>query len=496
MTYYELLTCAEMTRADQLTIAGGYPGRDLMERAGQAVCDAVIRHWQVCRVGVLCGPGNNGGDGYVAARLLAAQGWPVRVLALSPRDDLTGDARIHADLWTGEIEPLEPDKVSNTDLIIDALFGAGLNRDLDPKVQHILQQVADAGIPVLAIDVPSGANGDSGQSMGAIRANITVTFFRKKPGHLLYPGRALCGEVILADIGITPAVLNDIKPKAFENRPSLWVHDLPERRTDGHKYGAGHGLIFGFYPMAGAAVLAAAGAARAGAGLTSIAIEERAYPAFARGPAAIMIKLLDDPDSPRKLLADRRITAALIGPGAGVNDQTSTLVLEILAAGKPCVLDADALNTFQSDPDKLFQAVTAPCVMTPHEGEFNRLFGHQGDRLVRARKAAAQSGAVIVLKGPDTVIAHPDGRVAINANAPPILATAGSGDVLAGIICGLMAQGMDAFSAACAGVWLHGAAASAFAGDYPTLPGLIADDLPDLLPGIRRLLKQQYPDQA
>jgi NAD(P)H-hydrate epimerase len=230
--------------------------------------------------------------------------------------------------------------------------------------------------------------------------------------------------------------------------------------------------------------------------LTSIAVTERAYHAFARGPAAIMIKLLEDPDGSHKLLADRRITAALIGPGAGVNDHTRALVLEILAAQKPCVLDADALSTFHVNPDQLFQAIVAPCVMTPHEGEFSRLFGHQGERLVRARKAAAQSGAVIVLKGPDTVIAHPDGRAAINANAPPILATAGSGDVLAGIICGLMAQGLDAFSAACAGVWLHGAAASAFTGDYPSLPGLIADDLPDLLPGVRRLLKQQYPDQA
>ena len=496
MTFYDVLTCAEMAAADRLTIDGGVPGRDLMERAGQAIVDAIRQTWPICRVTILCGPGNNGGDGYVAARLLSNLGWPVRVLGLVPREHLTGDARFHADLWAGPIEPLTPENLEGTELAIDALFGAGLNRTLEPHVQHMLQGVADARLPVLAVDVPSGVSGDSGQSLGAIRADVTVTFFRKKPGHLLYPGRHLCGRVILADIGIAPAVLDDIKPKTFENTPGRWLHALPERQTDGHKYDAGHALVFGFYPMAGAAILAAQGAARAGAGLTSIAVTERAYHAFARGPAAIMIKLLEDPDGPHRLLSDKRITAALIGPGAGINDHTRKLVLEILAAKKPCVLDADALSTFQTQPDSLFQAITGPCVMTPHEGEFNRLFGHQGDRLSRARKAAAQSGAVIVLKGPDTVIADPDGRAAINANAPPILATAGSGDVLAGIICGLMAQGMDVFTAACTGVWLHGAAASAFAGDYPSLPGLIADDLPGLLPGIRHLLKQQYPNQA
>jgi NAD(P)H-hydrate epimerase len=482
--------------ADRLTIEGGCPGRDLMARAGQAIVDVIIQNWPVCRVTILCGPGNNGGDGYVAARLLSDLGWPVRVAGLVPREHLTGEARIHADLWTGSIDPFVPDILTNTDLVIDALFGAGLNRALDPNVQQMLQMIAGAGLPVVAVDVPSGISGDSGESWGAIRADVTVTFFRKKPGHLLYPGRHLCGRIILADIGIAPAVLAEIKPKTFKNTPSLWVSALPERRADGHKYDAGHALVFGFYPMAGAAVLAAHGAARAGAGLTSLAVTERAYQAFVRGPAAIMIKLLEDPDGPHRLLSDKRITAALIGPGAGVNDHTRALVLEILAAKKACVLDADALSTFQANPDDLFRAISGPCVMTPHEGEFSRLFGHQGDRLSRARKAATQSGAVIVLKGADTVIAHPDGRAAINANAPPILATAGSGDVLAGIICGLMAQGMDAFTAACAGVWLHGAAASAFAGDYPNLPGLIADDLPDLLPGIRRLLKQQYPDQA
>jgi NAD(P)H-hydrate epimerase len=346
-----------------------------------------------------------------------------------------------------------------------------------------LRAAGDAGLPIVAIDVPSGVEGDTGADLGAVQAALTVTFFRKKPGHILLPGRTLSGELVVADIGINARVLDSIGPTIFENGPGLWRGALPRFSAGGNKFDRGHALLFGGPVITGAARMAARAAARAGAGLTTIATPERAWAVYAGALTSIMVQPLATPGDLAPLLADKRVTGMLIGPGAGINAETRAHVLAMLGTGRPVLLDADAISVFKEAPDDLFAAITGPCVMTPHEGEFRRIFRDAGDKLSRTRGAAARSGAVVVLKGSDTVVAAPDGRTVINTNAPDTLATAGSGDVLGGIILGLLTQGMEPFLAAAAGVWMHGAAAAAFG------PGLLAEDLPDLLPGVRRGLQ-------
>ena len=482
-----LLDVRRMGEADRLAVADGTPAVVLMDNAGQAVARAVSNRWTVRPVTVLCGAGNNGGDGFVAARHLAQQGWPVRVALLGYRDRMIGEARHHADRWEGLIEPLAPDALDGTALVIDALFGAGLNRTIDGPAKDTLAGVVARGLPSVAIDVPSGVMGDTGADLGAAAAVLTVTFFRKKPGHLLLPGRLLCGEVVVADIGISPTVLDHITPDTWENDPALWLTALPRPHDGGNKYTRGHALLWGGWPMTGAARMAARAAARAGAGLTTIAVPEQALPVYAAALTSIMVRPVAVPDDFDRILADRRLSGLLIGPGAGVSAETRARVLAMLGTGRPIVLDADALTVFEADPAALDRAIIGPCVLTPHDGEFRRLFDPAGDKLTRTRAAARRSGAVIILKGTDTVIAAPDGRAVINANAPATLGTAGSGDVLAGIVLGLLTQGMDPFLAAVAAVWMHGAAADGFG------PGLIAEDLPDLLPGVLRQLYGSVP---
>jgi hydroxyethylthiazole kinase-like uncharacterized protein yjeF len=313
-----------------------------------------------------------------------------------------------------------------------------------------------------------------------------VTFARKKPAHVLLPGRDLCGEIELADIGIDDAVIDALKIQTFENSPSLWRAQLPSAQSAGNKYSRGHALLYGGYPMTGAARMAARAAARVGCGLTTLAVPQIAFPIYAAALTSIMVQALQQPGDLDTLLQDRRYSAFSIGPGAGVNAITHQHALQMLKTSKPVLLDADAISVFAPNPSQLFGAIHGPVVMTPHEGEFKRIFQLSGDKLHRAHEAAPLSGAVIVLKGADTVIAAPDGRAAINSNAPPTLATAGSGDVLGGLILGLLAQGLEPFLAAAAGVWMHGDAAAAFG------PGLLAEDLPDLMPGVlRRLAAQQ-----
>jgi hydroxyethylthiazole kinase-like uncharacterized protein yjeF len=477
-----VFSVAQMTEADRLTIAAGTPGAELMQRAGEAVARELRRRFSARAVTVLCGPGNNGGDGFVVAGSLARAGWPVRVALSGRMDALSGDALHHAQLWNGGVEALSPSAIDGAELLIDALFGSGLNRHLQADVRDTLSYARRRRVPIVAVDVPSGVLGDTGEDWGAAPALCTVTFVRKKPGHLLLPGRELCGEVIVADIGMTAAVLDSIGVDTWENAPPLWHEKLPVYEAAAHKYSRGHALLVGGYPMTGAARMAARAAARSGAGLTTIAVPEAAFPIYAGALTSIMAQPLKADSDFDRLLEDPRYSAVSIGPGAGVNDATRSHALSALRSRKAVVLDADALTVFAGRTDELFEHIHGACVMTPHDGEFKRLFDASGDKLTRARRAARQSGAVIVLKGSDTVVAAPDGRAAINANAPSTLATAGSGDVLGGIILGLLAQGMDAFPAAAAGVWMHGAAASEFG------PGLLAEDLPDLLPRIWRRL--------
>jgi NAD(P)H-hydrate epimerase len=472
-----------MAEADRLTIAAGTPGSELMQRAGIAVAQEIMRRWPPGPVTVLCGPGNNGGDGFVAASALAQAGWPVRLASATGLDLLTGDARIHARRWRGAVEAVTAAAIDGAALIVDALFGSGLSRRVDPVLAGVLSLAAQRGIPIVAVDVPSGVLGDSGENLGASAAACTVTFARKKPGHLLLPGRTLCGETIVADIGIPPAVLGALPIDIWENHPSLWRAELPQARSAGNKYTRGHAMICGGYPLTGAARMAGRAAARMGAGLTTIAVPEQAFAVYAAALTSVMVLPLTHPGDFANALLDARYSGFLIGPGAGVSDLTRERALALLATGRSVLLDADALSVFAGRAAGLAQAIRGPCVLTPHEGEFARLFAFKGGKLARARAAAAESGAVVVLKGADTVIAAPDGRAIINANAPANLATAGSGDVLGGFILGLLAQGMDAFTAAAAGVWMHGAAAADFG------PGLLAEDLPDLLPAVLRRLE-------
>lgn len=473
-----LLTVAEMAEADRLAVASGVPSLTLMEHAGAAVADAVRLNYAFGPVLVLCGPGNNGGDGFVAARLLDRAGWPVRLVLLGERAALKGDAAAMAQQWRGLVLTPEQADFSACDVIVDALYGAGLSRAPEGKAAQLIAAANASGKPVVAVDLPSGLHGDDGKPLGlAIRADRTITFFRLKPGHLLLPGRVHCGAIALADIGISAGVLDSIKPRQARNEPGLWQAVLPRPRLDGHKYARGHVLVRGGR-QAGAARLAARGALRIGAGLCTIASPDPLH-----GPPDALMRT----DDFIAALNDPRRNALLLGPGNGTDAETRAAVLAALKTRRACVLDADALSVFADDPAALFAAIQGPAVLTPHDGEFARLFpdiAAETNKLARARQAAARAKAVLVLKGADTVIASPDGFAVINDNAPPDLATAGAGDVLAGFCAGLMAQGMKPLMAASAAVWLHGAAAS------ESGPGLIADDLPEALRPVLRRLRQ------
>jgi NAD(P)H-hydrate epimerase len=477
-----LLSVAETREAHRLTILAGTSGIRLMQRAGEAVAAAIVARFPAAPVAVLCGPGNNGGDGFVVACDLARRGWPVRLALMGQVGDLKGDAALAAAAWTGPIEPLNPAILDGAALVVDGVFGAGLSRELAGDAAATLRQAAQQELPLAAIDVPSGIHGDTGADWGAVPAELTVTFGAKKPGHLLLPGREFCGEVVVADIGLDAAALDRIGPCCWENGPELWRPSFPRAGLAAQKYTRGHALVLGGYPITGAARMSARAAARIGAGLVSVGVPEAAWQVYAGALTSIMVQILKDDRDLASLLEDRRFNALLIGPGAGIGDETRGRALQLLRTGRAVVLDADALTSFKPAPETLFSAITGPTIMTPHEGEFVRLFTLTGDKLSRARAAAALSGAVIVLKGADTIVAAPDGRAAINANAPATLATAGSGDVLAGLVLGLLAQGMPAFEAAAAAVWVHGRAAADFG------PGLIAEDLPDLVPGVLRVL--------
>ncbi len=433
-----LLTPAEMAVADARAPGLGIPIGRLVHAAGRAVARVAMQGGP-CRVLVLCGPGMNGRDGLVAGRLLAQIGWPVAFAG-----------------WGVTIPgavTFSPGEAARAGLVIDAVFGAGLRDAVPDAVADTLA----AARRVLAVDVPSGLCGATGQPRGRVRAAArTVTFVRAKPGHWLEPGRALCGVLTVADIGMPDAALAGLGT-VWRNAPGLWRVPVPD--VMGHKYTRGHVTIVGG-PMAGAAQLAAAGARRAGAGLVTIATPDPArYTATAPG-------VIVTGEGLPTLMADPRRRVWVCGPGL---DPAAAATALPMLAGRLVVADAGALH----GP---VESLAGCAVLTPHAGEFERLFGPIGsDRLGAARAAAARVGTVVLLKGPDTVIAGLDGRCAVNANAPPWLATAGAGDVLSGIIAGLLAQGMPAWDAACAGAWLHGRAAT-LAG-----PGLLAEDLPDHL---------------
>ena len=507
----ELLSPAEMGEADRLAIAAGpLDGFGLMRRAGEAVAAVVLARYPAARrVHVLCGPGNNGGDGYVVAGVLRDSGVDIRLWASGP-PRAGSDAAIAAAECPVAPRPLSAFNAEKNAVVVDALYGAGLSKPLSGDAARAVEIVTTLNLPVVAVDLPSGVSGESGNRLGqAFRADITVTFARKKPGHLLLPGRDLCGEIVLADIGIGAEIIAQLKTQAFENVPALWRDMLPMPAVDAHKYKRGHAGVFSGGPSAtGAARLSALAAARSGAGAVTVLSPANAMQVNAAHLTSIMLRKADTVEDVHDFIGDRRPSAFVLGPGFGVGDKTRDFALAILGAGRQgaagagrqnaaggidrLVLDADGITSFRDEPDTLFEAARRPAapalVMTPHEGEFGRLFPDiAGDnslsKLIKARAAAARANAIVLYKGADTVIAAPNGRTAINSNGAPWLATAGSGDVLAGIIAGLLAQGMPPFEAACAAVWIHAEAGSRFG------PGLIAEDLPlAMVPVLRALI--------
>lgn len=466
-----------MSAADRAAIAAGSPGIELMERAGLAVVEAITERFSPRPTLVLCGPGNNGGDGYVAARLLKAQGWPVEVRALA--EPATPDAQAMSARWDGPIRPLNGSL--DAELVVDALFGAGLSRPLEGAAAQAAANLATRPEAVVSVDIPSGVPGDTGRPAGpAFCAGLTVTFHARKPGLVLEPGRSLCGEVVVVDIG-----LGDTPSNLVENGPELWLSRFPWPSAASHKHARGRLIVLsGEAWSTGAARLAARAGLRIGAGLVTLYAGPDALASNASHLEAVMLKPFEN-DLELEQAADEA-DAAVIGPAAGVTEVTLRNVLALARTGAALVIDADAITVFRDDPEELFSVLDRDDVLTPHPGEFERLFPgllkSAPERITAAREAAAKAGAVVLLKGSDTVAAAPDGRAAVNINGSPWLATAGSGDVLAGFIGGLVAQGMESFEAACAAAWIHAEAAELHG------PGLISEDLPGLAPAVLRRL--------
>jgi NAD(P)H-hydrate epimerase len=487
----DILTVAEMGEIDRLTAAAGVPTLTLMENAGRQVANEIAKRWSARPTTVLCGPGNNGGDGYVVARHLEARGWPVGVTTIGNHAALKNDAAAMAKAWRGPVRAFDPKEPVHGDLFVDAVFGAGLSRGLSPELSQLYEDIAVTDAPIVAVDVPSGVSGDHARFLDGGQpwnAALTVTFFRKKPAHVLYPARAHCGEIVCVDIGIPVGMLAVLtNGQELGSSPRLHCDEnlhppLPAPLDpEVHKYRRGHCIVVsGPAHATGAARLAARGALRAGAGLVTVAGDAGALATLSAALTAIMVRKVDTAGELQSLLQDKRLNAVVIGPGNGVGKATQERVAVALASGAAVVVDADALTSFAGTPDALFKQLNERCVLTPHEGEFERLFpgllAQSVNRIDAARAAARRAGSVVLLKGPDTVIAKPSGAAVVNTNAPPDLATAGAGDVLAGVIASLAAQGMSVFDAARAGTFLHGACGR-IAG-----PGLIAEDLPDLLP--------------
>lgn len=464
LTLYPVLDSAAMRAAEAAAVARGASWLDLMEHAGAAAARAVLAFAAPRSAVVACGTGNNGGDGYVVARHLRDAGVDVRVAALGP--PATDGVRAMAARWAGPVAAL--DDAAPRATLVDAVFGTGLTRAVDVGVQRELARLGAAAAIRVALDLPSGIGSDDGADRGAsVRADLTVAFGSRKPGHLLSPGREWCGRVVVADIGLTATstLFAAGRPHAFGP-----AHGA-------HKYSRGAVLVLGGSAgHGGAARLTARAALRSGAGLVTLAVPREAMPENAARLDAVMLRAAADGAGVAALLGKQRFAALAAGPGLG---EDASRLGAVLAAGLPIVLDADALTAFAGRAELLGVALTGPAVLTPHDGEFARLFGElPGRRVDRVRAAAAITGAVVLLKGPETIVATPDGRAAIGTHATPYLATAGSGDVVTGIIAALLAQGFDAFDAACAAAWLHGDAGRRSG------PGLIAEDLPERLPHV------------
>ncbi|MEN0001286.1 MAG: NAD(P)H-hydrate dehydratase [Pseudomonadota bacterium] len=463
-----------MADADRHTITSGlFDGPRLMENAGAAVMDVILQDFgSVGHVHIVCGPGNNGGDGYVVARLLRDRGHPVSVYAFAAPKNGT-DAQQAAHRWLGPVLPIADFAPNRADLVVDAVFGAGARGALPEPIEQLLVRASGEGARLLAVDLPSGVGGDTGHATLDIVYDATVTFYRKKPGHLLEPGRSLCGALHVADIGVRAAPHEGSDANVFENHPLLWQDCLRAADPAAHKYQKGHVAVFSGPSLAtGAARLSAQAAQAAGVGAVTLMGTREALQVHAAHVTSVMLKPYVDPAGALAALSDvQKCSAAVLGPGFSDFETARKIALGLLQSETPSlVLDADGLTAFRDKPDALFQAAAGSpdrLVLTPHEGEFARLFPDLAaddsiSKLEKARRAAARAHAVIIYKGRDTVIAAPprpgttQGRAVINAYGPPSLATAGSGDVLAGLVAGLLARSVPTFEAAASAVWLHG----------------------------------------
>jgi len=517
-----LMTAAQMRAIEQAAIeSGSVTGLVLMERAGRGVVEAIFEEWPELDAGqkravVLCGPGNNGGDGFVVARLLADREWAVEVFLYGDEVKLPRDAKVNCERWAqmGAVRAWDDEEIEKKlcsftrNLVVDALFGTGLVRSLPDDMEHTRLGFLPWGDgksnqKYVAVDLPSGICSDSGKNLnGALPSNLTVTFHRPKIGHYLLQqlesvgGRSYCGKVVVANIGLA-----DQESAVAVRLVSKW--NLPPKINkfpSGHKYDYGHALILsGPAGCGGAARLAAQGALRIGAGLVTLACPPDALAEHAAQLTAIMVKPFEGASGLAKILSDDRFSSLVVGPGLGLTEATRELVEVTLTSQKKCVLDADALSIFSGKEEDLFTFCHQNVILTPHAGEFKRLFpdiaakldatptkGPAYSKVDATRDAAARAGCCVLFKGADTVIADADGRCSVNSafyeGAAPWLATAGSGDVLAGFIAGMMARGLSPMQAAEAGAWLHVACARSFG------PGLIAEDLPQELPKVFREL--------
>jgi NAD(P)H-hydrate epimerase len=490
-----IVTAAEMRAAEAALFARGTSSFDVMATAGRAVVEAIRLRWPTPfkRALILAGPGNNGGDGFIVAQELAAIGWDVHIAAAQARDLYSGDAARAAALWGRPVARLEPGALAKLDegdcVVIDAIFGIGLARPVANEVKAVIHALHGSPCPVVAVDVPSGIDADTGAMMGAApRAALTVTFGWPKRGHLLLPGREWARDLVVADIGVRDADLPDLPKIPRVNGTAVWRDHLPSPSAADHKYSRGHALVVGGATMPGATRLASRAARRIGVGMLTVAAPREAH-SYYLIDQGLIVREAGNASALKALLEDKRFTGVLVGSGLPANDITRGSVETAAASGRALVIDGGGLSAFQGATAALANLGRAHIVLTPLEGEFARLFPDlKGDKLVRAREAARVSGCTVVVKGADTVIASPDGRAAINADAPAWLATAGSGDVLAGLILGLLGQGMPAFEAAAAAVSFHGMAGAAFG------PGLIAEDLPELIPEVLRLLSEVDPE--
>ncbi|MEN0654131.1 MULTISPECIES: NAD(P)H-hydrate dehydratase [Hyphobacterium] len=487
----EIFSVDGVRRADRHASGHGRSAWVLMQTAGRSVVDAITARWSPRQTVIFVGPGNNGGDGFVIANGLSDAGWPVRVVRVFPDRNWTGDAHVAAQHWAGPVNGLGPDSLSGAGLIVDAIFGTGLSRSPEGEAAELIAAINACGAPVVAVDIPSGLNGDRGEPQGeAVEADLTVTFHRLRPAHLLQPSRQFCGKIVCADIGIPDHDPPEGDVVARLNHPALWP-DWPETgAADTHKHRKGRlAVLSGPAKSTGAARMAAVAGLRAGAGLVTMLTPPGAALVNANHLTEVMIRSFRDVEDFLTGLDAIRATAAVLGPAAGKSDALKQIVIAALSRPLPVVLDGDALSVFCDDPGHLLGHLRDHDVITPHAGEFERLFpglsGTSLNKIEAARAAADRAGCVVVFKGADSVIAVPGRTPRINTNASPALATAGTGDTLAGLIGGLLAQGAPAFDAASAAVWLHGEAGLRLGS------GLIAGELADVMPAIMQDLARR-----